>query len=89
MKGKFQFAVKGNFIENQFGSPIDPNGEIVSRCPGDTVEILGETTKFTSSGRDCGVRILPARSATEMRRLGGCTIHGGRFRSEGWPRNGA
>lgn len=41
-KPKFTTQVRGNFIDGRFVLPADPNGEWVSRSPGDFTDELGK-----------------------------------------------
>jgi succinylglutamic semialdehyde dehydrogenase len=44
MKSKFAVSAQGNLIDGRFAAPVDPNGEWVSRCPGDLDDVIGRVS---------------------------------------------
>ena len=73
-KPKFTTQVRGNFIDGRFVLPADPNGEWVSRSPGDFTDELGKVPYSYSTVNEA---VGAARRA-----FVGCAPQDGRKRAE-------
>lgn len=65
-KQRFNFTVRGNFIQGEFVRPTDPNGEWVSRSPADFTDELG---RFQYSYASVDEAVNSARGAFKAWRV--------------------